>query len=195
MHKIGFSGIDGCGKTTRLNEVKKILSLKSNTSLTSKSDIQNPYDEKDKQTFNSQFFNFSQCINKENLGRKDSTGFLLCDTTILDYYIKWAQYREQKEKTKTLREKDQLLKHLYEYWIKSYDVLFFIRINLHPSKDGKLEPGMDQSIDPEFITRSESLYSSVIQETHPNCHEIWNNGSVDESAHQMVEIISRLNHE
>ena len=126
MKKIGFSGIKGCGKTTLLNEVKKILSLKSNTQLTSKSDINNPFDEDKKLSFNSQFFNFTQCINQENLLFDTSSGFLLCDTTILDYYLQWQQSFSEKEKTPALEERDELLRYLFKFWIPTYDVLFFI---------------------------------------------------------------------
>ena len=73
MKKIGFSGMSGCGKTTLLNEVKKVLSLKSKTELTPKSDHTNLFDEDKKLSFESQFFNISQCINKENIVNDNSS--------------------------------------------------------------------------------------------------------------------------
>lgn len=195
MKKIGFSGFKGCGKTTLLDEVRKILSLKSKTQQTAKSDINNPFDEDKKLLFNSQFFNFSQCINQENLLFDNSSGFLLCDTTILDYYVLWQQYLKDKEKTPTLIEKDTLLKYIFQFWIKTYDVLFFIRVKLNKNIKWGSKPEINNSIDPEYVNNIEKNYLQIISEYDFISFEIWNNTSIDESAHKMIEIISQSNNE
>ena len=181
----------GCGKTTLLSEVKKILSLKSNTQLTSKSDINNPFDEDKKLSFNSQFFNFSQCINQENLVFNNSTGFLLCDTTILDYYIQWQKFFSDKERTPSMVEKDDLLKHLFKFWIQTYDVHFFIRVKLNHKVNGELKTEINQNIDPDYVNTMEKTYLQTIDEYGFTCHEVYNHTSVDESAHKIIEIISQ----
>jgi deoxyadenosine/deoxycytidine kinase len=192
MKKIGFSGMSGCGKTTLLNEVKKILSLKSKTELTPKSDLTNPFDEDKKLSFESQFYNFSQCINKENIVNDNSSGFLLCDTTILDYFTQWRYFLVNRELTPSLQQKDKLLQHMFAHWIKTYDNLFFIRVKTQISNDEDSKSEVNNNMDPEYVTNTEKIYTHIFEEFGIKSFEIWNNTSIDESAHKMIEIISQL---
>lgn len=189
MIKVAFSGIIGCGKTSCIKEVKKVLSLKSSVEVSAKSEIKNPFDEDKKSSFVSQFFEFSNYINEENILMAKNPDYLLCDSSILDQWINWKSYLATRATKHDLGEKDQLLNHIFEYWIKSYDMIFFIRIN--PNRSDKDEfNGESTNLDLEYIKRMEELYEVTIKSHNLGATEIINNGTIDESAHKMIQLIS-----
>ncbi len=189
MIKVAITGITGCGKTSCINEVKKVLSLKSNVEVSSKSEVKNPFDEDKKASFVSQFFYFSNYINEENILTAKNPDYLLCDSSILDQWILWKNYLTSRGANNGLPEKNQLLKHIFEYWIKTYDMMFFVRINLKRTENDDFNRE-SINLDPEFINRMEDMYTKTIKEYSLQATEIINNGTIDESAHKMIQLIT-----
>jgi deoxyadenosine/deoxycytidine kinase len=189
MIKISFSGISGSGKTSLLQEVKKILSLKYKVDSLEEINGKNPFDNNKRSSFVSQFFYISTQINGENTHAINPFDFLLCDRSVLDQWIYWKNHIADKELTPQLEEKNTLLKNLYHFWIKTYDLVFFIRMDLKELEIREYNTEF-RTIDPDYIKRTEEMFLKVIEEDNLNVVEIWNNSTVDESAHQMIKAIS-----
>ncbi len=189
MIKISFSGISGSGKTSLLQEVKKILALKYKVNSVEEINGKNPFDNDKRSSFVSQFFYFSNQINEENIHTISPTDFLLCDRSVLDQWIYWKHYVSAKEMTQTLKEKDTLLKNLYQLWIKTYDMVFFIRMDLKELDIREFNTEF-RTTDLEYIKKTEELFLETIKEDNLNVIEIWNNNTIDECAQKIIELIS-----
>jgi thymidylate kinase len=189
MIKISFSGISGSGKTSLMQEVKKILSLKYKVSTVDEINGRNPFDNDKRASFVSQFYYFSTQINEENIHALTSPDFLLCDRSVLDQWIYWKHYVAKKEKTPPLEEKDTLLKNLYRFWMPTYHLVFFIRMDLRELDTREFDSEF-RTTDIEYIKKTEELFLEAIEEDHLNVIEIWNNKSIDESAFQIIKAIS-----
>jgi thymidylate kinase len=191
MIKISFSGCTGTGKTSILNEGKKILSLKEEVESIEYLSQKNPFDTDNKLNFVGQFYSLTNQINEENLKALTSPDLLLCDTSILDQWIRYKKYISDVETNNHSEEKNNLLKNLYHFWIRTYDIIFFIRVDpkiLENRKDTKkLElPSLD------YFKETESFYLQTIKDDNLKVIEIWNNNSVDESAHDIIKHISEF---
>ncbi len=191
MIKISFSGCTGTGKTSILNESKKILSLKEEVESIEYLSQKNPFDTDNKLNFVGQFYSLTNQINEENLKALTSLDLLLCDTSILDQWIRYKKYISDVETNNHSEEKNNLLKNLYHFWIRTYDIIFFIRVDpkiLENRKDTKkLElPSLD------YFKETESFYLQTIKDDNLKVIEIWNNNSVDESAHDIIKHISEF---
>lgn len=191
MVKISFSGCTGTGKTSILNEGKKILSLKEEVESIEYLSQKNPFDTDNKLNFVGQFYSLTNQINEENLKALTSPDLLLCDTSILDQWIRYKKYISDVETNNHSEEKNNLLKNLYHFWIRTYDIIFFIRVDpniLENRKDTKkLElPSLD------YFKETESFYLQTIKDDNLKVIEIWNNNSVDESAHDIIKHISEF---
>lgn len=191
MIKISFSGSSGAGKTSLLNEGKKILSLKEQVESLEDLSKKNPFDTDKKLSFIRQFYSITNQINEENLKALTSPDLLLCDTSILDQWVHWKRYFSDAEQNNHSEEKNQLLHNLYQFWIKTYDIIFTIRVDpkiLESRKDTeKFElPNED------YLKEIESFYQQIIKEDNLKVIEIWNNNSVDESAHEIIKHISEF---
>ncbi len=191
MIKISFSGCTGTGKTSILNEGKKILSLKEEVESIEYLSQKNPFDTDNKLNFVGQFYSLTNQINEENLKALTSPDLLLCDTSILDQWIRYKKYISDVENNNHSEEKNNLLKNLYHFWIRTYDIIFFIRVDpkiLENRKDTKkLElPSLD------YFKETESFYLQTIKDDNLKVIEIWNNNSVDESAHDIIKHISEF---
>ncbi|MCK4942424.1 MAG: AAA family ATPase [Candidatus Aminicenantes bacterium] len=191
MIKISFSGCTGTGKTSILNESKKILSLKEEVESIEYLSQKNPFDTDNKLNFVGQFYSLTNQINEENLKALTSPDLLLCDTSILDQWIRYKKYISDVETNNHSEEKNNLLKNLYHFWIRTYDIIFFIRVDpkiLENRKDTKkLElPSLD------YFKETESFYLQTIKDDNLKVIEIWNNNSVDESAHDIIKHISEF---
>lgn len=191
MIKISFSGCTGTGKTSILNEGKKILSLKEEVESIEYLSQKNPFDTDNKLNFVGQFYSLTNQINEENLKALTSPDLLLCDTSILDQWIRYKKYISDVENNNHSVEKNNLLKNLYHFWIRTYDIIFFIRVDpkiLENRKDTKkLElPSLD------YFKETESFYLQTIKDDNLKVIEIWNNNSVDESAHDIIKHISEF---
>jgi thymidylate kinase len=191
MIKISFSGCTGTGKTSILNEGKKILSLKEEVESIEYLSQKNPFDTDNKLNFVGQFYSLTNQINEENLKALTSPDLLLCDTSILDQWIRYKKYISDVKTNNHSEEKNNLLKNLYHFWIRTYDIIFFIRVDpkiLENRKDTKkLElPSLD------YFKETESFYLQTIKDDNLKVIEIWNNNSVDESAHDIIKHISEF---
>lgn len=190
MIKISFSGYAGSGKTSLMNEVKKILSLKSRVETIEQLNGKNPFDCDKKSCFASQFFYMTNQINQENIKAGESVDYLLCDQSLLDQWIFWKNYISCKEMNPKLQEKHDLMRNIYQFWIRSYDLIFNIRIDYNELKKRKFANEF-RSPDLDYIKRIDELFKPTIEEDDlSHVVEIWNNYTIDESAHEIVRIIS-----
>lgn len=189
MIKISFSGISGSGKTSLLNEVKKILSLKYKVTAIEEINGKNPFDNDKRSTFVSQFFYISTQINEENVHAQAPSDFMLCDRSVLDQWIYWKSHISGKEMTPGLKKKNELLENLYRFWIDTYNMVFFIRMDLKELDSREFSKEF-RTTDPDYIKRTEELFLDTIEKDKLEVLEIWNNNSIDESAHQIIKAIS-----
>ena len=189
MTKVSFSGFPGSGKTSLMNEVKKILLLKYKVESLDEITRKNPFDEDQKSGFDSQFFYISTQINEENIKKSLSLDFLLCDRSILDQWIYWRCYVSDKEMGPQLEERHNLLKYLYRFWVKTYDILILIRGDLEEME--KREPNNEfRRSDLEHTKKIEEIFLKIIKEDELKVIEIWNNSTIDEAAHQILKHLS-----
>ena len=189
MIKISFSGISGSGKTSLLTEVKKILSLKYKVCSTDEINGKNPFDNDKRSGFVSQFFYISTQINEENIHSIPPSDFLLCDRSVLDQWIYWKRHISDKEITSQLEKKNTVLKSIYQLWIKTYDLIFFIRMDLKELDNREFNTEF-RTIEPEYIKKTEEFFLEAIEEDNLKVIEIWNNNTIDESAHKIIKTIS-----
>ena len=189
MIKISFSGIKECGKTSLLSEVKKVLSLKYKVESIDKISQKSPFDEDKKSNFISQFYFLSTQINDENVKSIASPDILLCDGSVLDQWILWKKHTSQLELSDQIKEKNNVLKNLYKYWIKTYDLTFFIRTSMIEYEKRKIENELIK-IDTNYLIKTEEIYTKTIEEDNLNVIEIWNNSSIDEGAQKIIKFIT-----
>ena len=171
MIKIAFSGISGSGKTSLLTEVKKILALKYKVGSIDEINGRNPFDNDKRATFVSQFFYVSTQINEENIHSISPSDFLLCDRSVLDQWIYWRRYISDKEITPVLEEKNKIMENLYRFWIKSYDLVFFIRMDLKELENREYNSEF-RTADPEYIKKTEELFLDTIEKDNLEVVEI-----------------------
>jgi thymidylate kinase len=193
MIKISFSGISGSGKTSLLKEVKKILSLKYKVDHVPEISGKNPFDNDKKSTFTSQFFYLSTQVNEENVHSINPLEYLLCDRSILDQWIYWKCSVLDKEFSEKLKIKNGILEDLYRFWIKTYDLIFLIRLDLRKLDSREFDKEL-RKIDSEYIKTREKVYLETIKEDNLKVFEIWNNNTIDESAQKIVQTISEYKH-
>ena len=189
MTKISFSGFSGSGKTSLLAEVKKILSLKSKVDSIDEIKGKNPFDSDQKSSFISNFFLMSTQINEENIKSMTGSDYLLCDQSVLDEWVNWNCYISDKEVNPQLEQKHNLLKDLYRLWIQTYDLIFLIRIDLNEFEKREFNNEI-RIADIEHIKKMDALYKTTIDADNLKVIEIWNNTTIDESAHKIIQSIS-----
>jgi deoxyadenosine/deoxycytidine kinase len=192
MIKLSFSGCLGSGKTSLLAEAKKILSLKYTVESLEDMSQKNPFDSDKKSSFISQFFYITQQINEENIKSISSPDILLCDGSVLDLWIQWKKYIGDIEKSNAIEEKNRLIQSIYQFWIKTYDFIFFLRVDGKEMERRKEEDNLVLP-DMEYLKEMETIYLDTIAEDKVNVIEIWNNTSVDEGAHSIIKHISEHN--
>ncbi len=187
--KISFSGTPKSGKTSLLEEVKKILSLKYYVELVEEINLKNPFDDDKKSEFRSQFFYMTTQVNEENIKSIAAPDILLCDRSVLDQWIYWQIHIKNQKSTPSLEEKSKLLKSIYQYWIKTYDLAFLIRLDTREYE--KRNSGDEfRKVTTGYVKETEETFGRVIGEDNLKVHEIWNNNSLDESAQQIIQVIS-----
>ena len=189
MTKIALSGVYGGGKTSLLNEVKKIMSLKYKISSVCDTNLKNPFDDDLKSSFISHFFYMTTQINEENIEMQKNHDLLFCDRSILDQWILWKSSLTDVEMNEKLDQKFILLNNLYKFWIKTYDLTFLIRIDIKEFE--KREQNNEYRVrNMDYIKQTENMFIESIKEDNLNVVEIWNNNTIDESAHKIIEAIS-----
>jgi deoxyadenosine/deoxycytidine kinase len=191
MIKISFSGFTGSGKTSLMAEVKKILSLKSRMESIDEVKGKNPFDSDKKSGFISQFFLVSTQINEENIKAMTGSDYLLCDQSVLDQWVDWNAHISGKEMDPQLQEKHTVLKDLYHFWIKTYDMIFLIRMDLNELEKREFNNEI-RIADLEHIKRIDELYKMAIEADQLKVVEIWNNTSIDEGAHEIIKHIAEF---
>jgi len=191
MHKIAFSGIPGCGKTSILGEVKKILSLKSRVEDVPDLRLSSRFDFDQKANFISQFFFISNQINEENIRSLSQPDYLLCDCCILDHWLKCQKFLGEKKAGGQAEEKNRLLKNIYHFWIPSYTVIFRIRVD-GKELEKRLAKGGLLTHDAVHSQPPEKLYGQIIQADQLHAIDIWNHKSIDESAQEVLKKIGEL---
>jgi deoxyadenosine/deoxycytidine kinase len=189
MIKISFSGFTGSGKTSLMAEVKKILSLKTRVESIDEIKGKNPFDSDKTSSFISQFFLVSTQINEENVKAMTGSDYLLCDQSVLDQWVTWNAYISGKEMDPQLQEKHTVLKDLYHFWIKTYDMIFLIRMDLNELEKREFNNEI-RIADLEHIKKIDELYKVAIETDQLKVVEIWNNTTIDESAHDIIKHIS-----
>ena len=189
MTKISFSGVYGGGKTSLLNEVKKILSLKYKISSVNDINVKNPFDDEIKSSFISHFFFTTTQINEENIEMQKNFDMVLSDRSILDHWIFWKSSLKNMEMTEKLEEQNEMLKNIYKFWIESYDLIFLVRLDM--KKVEKREQNNEFRVrNIDYIKQTEELFLETIKEDNLKVIEIWNNTTIDESAHKVIQAIS-----
>lgn len=190
MLKIGITGIPESGKTSLIVELKKILGIKFNIDILDDISNKSPFDENRDTNFISQFYYFSTQINEENKRTINNPDILICDKTIFDQWIYWKKYLSKVGENKELNDKNNILKTIYEYWINTYDIIFFIRIDSEVSKTRNNNNLRDtNAVELEDI---ENLFLRTIKKDNISVIEIWNNKSVDETVYKLAEKISEV---
>jgi len=172
-------------------EVKKILSMKYKVETIEEARVKNPFDSDKKSSFVSQFFIVSSQINAENKKSLTAPDFLLCDQSVLDQWIAWRHYNTTIENSPQMTEKDEVIRTLYRFWIKTYELIFLIRTDLKELE----KRGLDNELRIAAIDRIkpiEELYKETIREDKIKVVEIWNNSTIDESAHEILKHISEF---
>ncbi len=192
VFKIAFSGLPACGKTAVLAEVKKILALKAPVAEVADICRSNPYDIDQKSGFVSQFFFMTNQVNEENIVAASNPEILLCDRSVLDQWVYWQKFRAAAPANGSLLEKEQLLEHLYRFWIKTYTLIFHIRADVKILR-GRKTPNRFKNMGVQELMAMERLFLQTIQEDGLPALDIWNQGSVDEAAQQAVAEISSRN--
>jgi deoxyadenosine/deoxycytidine kinase len=191
MTKISFSGFTGSGKTSLMAEVKKILSLKFKVESIDEIKGKNPFDSDQKSSFISQFFLVSTQINEENIKSMTGSDYLLCDQSVLDQWVNWNSYIPDKEITPQLEQKHNVFKDLYRLWIQTYDMIFIIRLDLNELEKREFNNEI-RIADMEHVKKIDALYKTTIDADNLKVIEIWNNTSIDESAHKIIKLISEF---
>lgn len=189
MIKISFSGIPDSGKSSLVSEVKKILSLKYRVDTIDEITIKNPFDEDKKSSFISQFFFMSTQMNEENIKSLKPLDYLLCDRSIVDQWVYWRSHIGGKDLNGNMEEKHRLLRELYRFWIKTYDIIFMIRGNQNEPEQRSSVNEFRKS-DADHIKKMDEFFSLTIQEDTLSVIEIWNNSTIDESAHKIIQAIT-----
>jgi deoxyadenosine/deoxycytidine kinase len=189
MMKIAFSGTPKSGKTSLITEVKKILSLKYNVELVDEITHKSPYDNSRKSEFKSQFFFLTTQINDENIKAITGPDLLLCDRSVLDQWVYWNKHIAGKKLSPQMTEKNNLLEQLYRYWIQTYDMIFFIRLD-SKEFDRRIDPDEFRSVNADYIKKVEEIFLKIISEDNMKVNEIWNNNTIDESAQNVIQLIS-----
>ncbi len=189
MTKISFSGSYGAGKTSLVEEVKKIMSLKYKVNSLNDINQQNPFDEDMRSSFISFFYLMTTQANIENLEMQKSNDLILCDRSVLDQWVLWKTSLIGSELSEKLKIKNNLLENIYKFWINTYKLIFLIRTD--GEVIGKRVVEEEYKIrDNDYIKLIDKQFAETCKNDNLEIVEIFNNGSIDESAQKIIEEIS-----
>jgi len=193
MLKISFSGVPGCGRSSLAKEVRKILALKSRTDLIEDINRKNPFDDHQRSSFESQFFYISTQINEENKRCFSPLDYVLSDQSILDQWVSWlSSFNKLNEKAKKKQsEHHHLMETIFRFWIRTYDLLFLIRVSPEIYESRQKENRLRQ-INGLGNEEREKLFLKTIQEEKITVIETWNNTTVDETALKMIQSVNEF---
>lgn len=191
MKKISLSGPIGCGKTVLAQEVQKILSLKYKVTLLNDITLRSPFDSDKQSSFVSRFFNLTSQINEENIKAQSEPDIMLCDNSVVDQWVNWLYYYETIEHTESAVEKHNTMKHLTDFWLPTYDLVFTVHSDLKKYEERNQENPISEN-DSNCIRETDQMYGKVLENNCRKSIDIWNNSSVDESAFRIVESITDI---
>lgn len=189
MTKISFSGAYGSGKTSLIEEVKKIMSLKYKVNSIGDINFKNPFDEDMRSSFISYFYSMTTQINTENLEMQKSNDLVLCDKSILDQWVLWKTSLNGSVLSDKLKVKDNLLETIYKFWITTYNLIFIIRTN-GEKMESRLGEEEYKIRNKDYIKLIDRQFIETGKNDNLKIVEIWNNGTIDESAQKIIEEIS-----
>ncbi len=190
MLKIAFCGIANKNKELLAEEVRKILSLKFNVSISDNVAKNNPYDKSMESWFINHFYLMSNTINEENLKMVNSQiEILICDNSILDKWVNWQIYYKKCDESSLLEKRNLLIKELFNFYVTNYDIIFHIKGNIEEIEKSQDCQDIDK-VDIDWLKNLENIYNDVIEKENINVTEIWNN-NIDESAYKIIEIITQ----
>ncbi len=193
MVKVSISGVPGSGRSSLTEEVRKILALKTRVDLIEEINRKNPFDDHQRSSFESQFFYMTTQINEENSRAFSPLDYLLCDQSILDQWVSWlSSFQKQNGKShKKVSEHHHVMETLFRFWIRSYDIVFFVRVSHDLFEKRQTESRMRRINGLDYEAR-EKLFLKTIEEEKIKTIEIWNNASVDETALNMIQSINEF---
>jgi hypothetical protein len=191
MVKIAFSGIPVTGKTSILAEVRKILTLKFRVDEADDVAPANPFDMDQKAGFAAQFYFLTTQINKENIRAMNHPDILLCDRSILDQWVYWKKGVARREANDRLEEETELLRTIYQFWVRSYSLIFHVRVDPKILKARK-EQEHDPTLNLKEMQAMEGMFLETIARDRLKAIDIWNHQSVDESAQEVIDKLADL---
>jgi hypothetical protein len=191
MVKIAFSGIPVTGKTSILAEVRKILALKFHVDEADDVAPTSPFDVDQKAGFAAQFYFLTTQINEENIRAMNHPDILLCDRSILDQWVYWKKEVAQKGANGNLEEKTEFLRSIYQFWVRSYSLIFHVRVD-PKILNARKEPESDPNLNPKEMQAMEEMFLDTIARDRLKAIDIWNHQSVDESAQKVIDKLSDL---
>ena len=191
MVKIAFSGIPGTGKTSILAEVKKILALKFHVDAADDIGGTSPFDVDQKASFAAQFYFLTTQINEENIRAISHPDVLLCDRSILDQWVYWKKGIARRETDGNLEEKTEFLRTIYQFWVRSYSLIFHVRVDSKILNTRKKQEH-DSKLSLKEMQVMEEMFLDIIARDRLKAIDIWNHQSVDESAQKVIDRLSDL---
>ncbi len=192
MIKIGFSGLPDSGKTALCSEVKKILMLKNSVTLLEDISGTIPFDIELQHSFNSYFYLITNQINNEIYAATKNSTYLITDLTLFDYYFRWLFFQKDKKESENISEKKDVLKALFNFWKKSYDLVFFVKSNLQ-DKECIKDCSSTEMFSYPILLQLEQLYLKNFEKERIKFHEILNGGNLQEAALRAAHIVLRHN--
>lgn len=191
MLKISISGLPGSGVTAILSETRKILGLKYRVEILDSIRGKNPFDNASRSGFISCFFDLTAQINEENTRGMTNPTLLLTNRSILDYWNLWMHELPHKTHSEQLQEKDEMLRHLVNFWTRSYDHFYFVHRDFKQIQES-LESTSSSELSEESLRDMETGYLEIASSLGIQVTEIWNNGSIDEVSQNLIASISEL---
>lgn len=190
MKKVAFSGIPRSGKTSVLSEVRKILGLKYRVEEVEDIGWKNPFDVDQKGGFSSQFFYITTQVNEENRKAAENPDWLLCDRSVLDQWVHWRKIMQGREEQEKWRDRHEIMRALFRFWMPTYDLIVHIRFDLAEIAHRKNEEDRFGIAEGDRLAHIEELFLDTIAREQVPVVEVWNNLSIDECAHRVIQEIT-----
>src|SRR3989344_507080 len=161
--KIAFTGTHGTGKTTLTHDLVAALKKKGyDVGLVSPVARNCPFPINENSTEESQLWISLAMINKE-LETKKQYKYIMCNRSILDVYAY----------TFNIIGHNNFFKNLFEYWIKTYDMLVYVPIRFELKRD------LARSDNVEFQKRIDTIIKKILDENNIKFYELPEKDSLD----------------
>ena len=161
--KIAFIGTHGTGKTTLAYDVAGVLKKKGyDVEVVTSIARSSPFPINENSTEKSQLWISLSMINKE-LEIQKTCEHIVCARSILDAYAY----------TLNILNNSQFFKNLFEYWIKTYDILIYTPIRY------KLEKDFVRSDNKEFQIKIDNIIKKILNENNIKFSELPEQDSIN----------------